>query len=230
MQADECDTNLALSIGGGEFKSNNDHGDGEKPSDCLALFPSQEGEEADGRAARKRPQSVSRSEDSEATETGGVKEASGKKKLRLSKEQLALLEHNFTEHNVLNSKRKQELASRLNIQPRQVEVWFQNRRARTKLKQTEGDCKSLKKWCEKLREENQKLREEIEELRSRNSTHESPIHMQMPTLNMCQSCRRRRAAEFIGGGGGGGGGGRSSKDGFCAKKEQNNWSLYVTGQ
>ncbi|KAG6491553.1 homeobox-leucine zipper protein HAT14-like [Zingiber officinale] len=206
----ECDTNLALSIGRGE----------EKPSDCLAFFPSsQEGEEADGRA-RKRPQSASRSEDTEKEEE--AKEASRMKKLRLRKEQVALLEDSFTEHNILNSKQKQDLASRLNIQPRQVEVWFQNRRARTKLKQTEGHCQSLKKWCEKLREENQKLREEIEELRSRNTTHESPIHVQMPALNMCPSCRRRRAAEFIGSGGGN----RSNS----VKKGQNNWSLYMTGQ
>lgn len=113
MQADECDTNLALSIGGGKFKSNKNHGDEEKPFNCLAMFPSQEGEEADGRV-RKQPRSASRSEDSEETETeaGDVKEARGcgvdhravgrTKKLRLSKEQLALLEDSFTEHNILN--------------------------------------------------------------------------------------------------------------------------------
>lgn len=82
----------------------------------------------------------------------------------------------------------------------------------------------MKKKCEKLRQENQHLREEIEELRSRNSTHESPIHMQMPTLNMCPSCWRRRAAESIVGGG------RGNKDGFYVKKEQDNWSLYIAGQ
>ncbi|XP_070056261.1 homeobox-leucine zipper protein HAT22-like isoform X3 [Nicotiana tomentosiformis] len=60
-----------------------------------------------------------------------------RKKLRLTKEQSAVLEDSFKEHSTLNSKQKRNLATRLSLRPRQVEVWFQNRRARTKLKQTE---------------------------------------------------------------------------------------------
>lgn len=54
-----------------------------------------------------------------------------RKKLRLSKEQSALLEESFKEHNTLNPKQKLALAKQLNFRPRQVEVWFQNRRARS---------------------------------------------------------------------------------------------------
>uniref|UniRef100_A0A0D9XMH1 Homeobox domain-containing protein n=1 Tax=Leersia perrieri TaxID=77586 RepID=A0A0D9XMH1_9ORYZ len=61
-----------------------------------------------------------------------------RKKLRLSKDQAAVLEETFKEHNTLNPKQKAALARDLKLKPRQVEVWFQNRRARTKLKQTEG--------------------------------------------------------------------------------------------
>ncbi|KAK6117519.1 hypothetical protein DH2020_048739 [Rehmannia glutinosa] len=52
-----------------------------------------------------------------------------RKKLRLTKEQSAFLEESFKEHNTLNPKQKQSLAKQLNLRPRQVEVWFQNRRA-----------------------------------------------------------------------------------------------------
>lgn len=107
---DGCNINLALSIGGGEFKSNEHHGREERPSNCFALFPCQQAGEGDDRV-RKRLHSASRSEDSESTETGDAKEArcgvdervgGRRKKLRLSKEQLAFLEDSFTEHSTLN--------------------------------------------------------------------------------------------------------------------------------
>ncbi|KAK9698818.1 hypothetical protein RND81_08G133200 [Saponaria officinalis] len=53
-----------------------------------------------------------------------------RKKLRLTKDQSAILEESFKEHNTLNPKQKLALAKRLGLRPRQVEVWFQNRRAR----------------------------------------------------------------------------------------------------
>ncbi|KAA0043744.1 homeobox-leucine zipper protein HOX11 [Cucumis melo var. makuwa] len=55
--------------------------------------------------------------------------AAARKKLRLSKQQSAFLEESFKEHTTLNPKQKLALAKQLNLRPRQVEVWFQNRRA-----------------------------------------------------------------------------------------------------
>ncbi|KAK6923188.1 Homeobox domain [Dillenia turbinata] len=113
-----------------------------------------------------------------------------RKKLRLTKEQSALLEESFKQHSTLNPKQKQALAKQLNLRPRQVEVWFQNRRARTKLKQTEVDCEFLKKCCETLTDENRRLQKELQELRALKLA--QPFYMQLPvaTLTMCPSCER----------------------------------------
>ncbi|KAL3514338.1 hypothetical protein ACH5RR_027055 [Cinchona calisaya] len=130
-----------------------------------------------------------------------------RKKLRLTKEQSLILEDSFKEHSTLNPKQKQSLANRLNLRPRQVEVWFQNRRARTKLKQTEVDCELLKKCCETLKEENRRLHKELQEIKAMKLAAPPPLYMQIPaaTLSMCPSCERIS---------GGGGGENSSKISF----------------
>ncbi|XP_020210781.1 homeobox-leucine zipper protein HOX15 [Cajanus cajan] len=113
------------------------------------------------------------------------------KKLRLTKQQSAILEDSFKQHSTLTPKQKQELAKKLNLRPRQVEVWFQNRRARTKLKETEVECELLKKWCESLREEKKMLQKELEELKLMKArVGVGPYYMQLPvaSLTICPSC------------------------------------------
>nr|ABK24536.1 unknown [Picea sitchensis] len=127
---------------------------------------------------------------SDEEEGGGTR-----KKLRLSKEQSAYLEESFKEHNTLNPKQKLALAKQLNLRPRQVEVWFQNRRARTKLKQTEVDCEYLKRCYETLTEENRRLQKDIQELRALKVAHPSfYMHLPATTLTMCPSCERIASA------------------------------------
>ncbi|XP_010449718.1 PREDICTED: homeobox-leucine zipper protein HAT4-like [Camelina sativa] len=112
-----------------------------------------------------------------------------RKKLRLSKDQSAILEETFKDHSTLNPKQKQALAKQLGLRARQVEVWFQNRRARTKLKQTEVDCEFLRRCCENLTEENRRLQKEVTELRALKLSPQFYMHMSPPTtLTMCPSC------------------------------------------
>ncbi|XP_031117323.1 homeobox-leucine zipper protein HOX11-like [Ipomoea triloba] len=117
----------------------------------------------------------------------------GRKKLRLTRQQSAFLEQTFKQHSTLNPKNKAALAKQLNLRPRQVEVWFQNRRARTKLKQTEVDCEYLRRCCDTLREENKRLQKELQELRALKKSTTSHLfynHLPATTLNICPSCTR----------------------------------------
>uniref|UniRef100_A0A0E0DWG9 Homeobox domain-containing protein n=1 Tax=Oryza meridionalis TaxID=40149 RepID=A0A0E0DWG9_9ORYZ len=114
-----------------------------------------------------------------------------RKKLRLSKDQAAVLEECFKTHHTLTPKQKVALAKSLNLRPRQVEVWFQNRRARTKLKQTEVDCEHLKRWCDQLADDNRRLHKELAELRALKATPTPPAAAPpLTTLTMCLSCKR----------------------------------------
>lgn len=95
-------------------------------------------------------------------------EQSPDKKRRLTPEQVHLLEKSFEEENKLEPERKTELAQKLGMQPRQVAVWFQNRRARWKTKQLERDFDRLKSSYESLLsdyncvcKENEKLKAEV---------------------------------------------------------------------
>lgn len=66
------------------------------------------------------------------------------KKRRLKLDQVKALEKNFEVDNKLEPERKVKLAEELGLQPRQVAIWFQNRRARWKTKQLERDYGILK--------------------------------------------------------------------------------------
>lgn len=96
------------------------------------------------------------------------------KKRRLSLDQVKALEKNFEVENKLEPERKVKLAQELGLQPRQVAVWFQNRRARWKTKQLERDYgllkasyESLKLNYESLQHDNEALLKEIRELKSK---------------------------------------------------------------
>ncbi|KAK9099878.1 hypothetical protein Scep_023308 [Stephania cephalantha] len=119
-----------------------------------------------------------------------------KKKLRLTKEQLALLENCFKRHSTLNMTQKLELAVELNLQPRQIEVWFQNRRARTKQKQVEMNYEVLMKSCESLGEENKKLKSELQELKMvMRSAHQ--VSKETKLITVCPYCQDQKSQENV---------------------------------
>ncbi|XP_075510390.1 homeobox-leucine zipper protein ATHB-16-like [Primulina tabacum] len=103
-------------------------------------------------------------------ESGHVSE----KKRRLTVDQVKALEKSFEIENKLEPERKVKLAKEIGLQPRQVAVWFQNRRARYKTKQLERDYGILKanfdnleQNYDTLRSDNQALLKQIQELRSK---------------------------------------------------------------
>ncbi|CAL9771372.1 unnamed protein product [Musa acuminata subsp. burmannicoides] len=180
MQEEECNVSLSLAIGGvGDlpFIKNLDQ----------ASFKEEKEEKREN-----LDQASFKEEKEEKRDDGGTR-----KKLRLSGEQLALLEDSFRAHSTLAPDQKQELAQRLHLQPRQVEVWFQNRRARTKLKQTEVDCGFLRRCCERLANENRRLKRELMEMRSvvKPGPQHSVEHRKAARLRMCSSCEKMTSDE-----------------------------------
>ncbi|XVE91455.1 hypothetical protein REPUB_Repub01dG0011300 [Reevesia pubescens] len=116
----------------------------------------------------------------------------GEKKRRLNMEQVKTLEKNFELGNKLEPERKMQLARALGLQPRQIAIWFQNRRARWKTKQLEKDYDILKRQYEAikadndvLQAQNQKLHAEIMALKSREPT--ESINLNKETEGSCSN-------------------------------------------
>ncbi|ONK75465.1 uncharacterized protein A4U43_C03F17120 [Asparagus officinalis] len=117
----------------------------------------------------------------------------GEKKRRLNIEQVRTLEKNFEIANKLEPERKTQLATALGLQPRQVAIWFQNRRARWKTKQLERDYDVLKRQFDAIRSENEalqthnkKLQAEILALKGR-ETSEMMINLNKETEGSCSN-------------------------------------------
>ncbi|GLJ28526.1 hypothetical protein SUGI_0561270 [Cryptomeria japonica] len=97
-----------------------------------------------------------------------------KRRLKLSVEQYSYLEGCFKQNTNVDDIRKEALAKELNISPRQVYVWFQNRKARNKSKQIETHCNLWKRYNKALREENKSLRKKLAEISALKQAQETP--------------------------------------------------------
>ncbi|XP_020574740.1 homeobox-leucine zipper protein HOX12-like [Phalaenopsis equestris] len=99
------------------------------------LYPEMPQGESKARRRRKKMKIV---------DDGEMDVAGEGKKRRLSDDQVRFLEMNFGKERKLESSRKVHLAIELGLDPKQVAVWFQNRRARWKSKQLEDEYVRLR--------------------------------------------------------------------------------------
>ncbi|KAL1565901.1 homeobox-leucine zipper protein ATHB-12-like [Salvia divinorum] len=93
-------------------------------------------------------------------------------KRRFSDEQIRRLEAAFASESKLEPRRKAEVARELGLQPRQVAIWFQNKRARWKSKHLEKEYAALaasygalSDRFESLKREKQSLVDQLKKLK-----------------------------------------------------------------
>nr|GLL39659.1 homeobox-leucine zipper protein ATHB-5-like [Ipomoea trifida] len=128
------------------------------------------------------------------------------KKKRLSAEQVKALEKVFEADRQLDPERKVKIAQETGLQPRQVAIWFQNRRARHKTKQMERDYTLLKANYEalhlnytKVEQEKQGLIAELKGLKQKiGEENTAGLHhsAKEPTINLGSQNQEHRTANY----------------------------------
>ncbi|KAL7087619.1 hypothetical protein ACP275_13G078200 [Erythranthe tilingii] len=86
-------------------------------------------------------------------------------KKRLSQEQVRLLEASFDAAKKLEPEHKFQLARQLGVPPRQIAIWYQNKRARWKNQSLELDCGSLQVRLEAAEADKERLERQVASLR-----------------------------------------------------------------
>ncbi|CAL0331849.1 unnamed protein product [Lupinus luteus] len=123
------------------------------------------------------------------------------KKRKLSDEQVNMLEQSFGNEHKLESERKDKLALELGLDPRQVAVWFQNRRARWKNKKLEEEYSNLKKAHEATTLEKCLLETEVLKLKEQLSEAEKEIqilkHTDRVSSNSPSSSQQSQSMEAV---------------------------------
>ncbi|KAE8656102.1 Homeobox-leucine zipper protein ATHB-6 [Hibiscus syriacus] len=116
------------------------------------------------------------------------------KKKRLSMVQVKALEKIFEEESKVEHERKVKLAEELGLQPRQVAIWFQNRRARWKTKQLEKDYgvlkanyDALKFGYNNLRQENDVLTAKLRDLKAKVKEDSDKFSEKIKEHDLCEN-------------------------------------------
>ncbi|XP_050245956.1 homeobox-leucine zipper protein ATHB-52 [Quercus robur] len=97
--------------------------------------------------------------------TQNLKYPTKRNKQRLNQEQVSLLERSFISNNKLEPERKLQLANQLGVPPRQVAIWYQNKRARWKTQNLELDYNELQQKLENALVEKRRVEKEVERLK-----------------------------------------------------------------
>ena len=144
------------------------------------------GVDGDGAAAAERDdmEAGAYDEEDDDEELAGSRGGLGEKKRRLAADQVRALERSFEVDNKLDPERKARIAHDLSLHPRQVAVWFQNRRARWKTKQIERDFAALRARHDALRAECDALRRDKDALAAEVRTDRAPFR---PSLHLACS-------------------------------------------
>ncbi|XP_022753996.1 homeobox-leucine zipper protein ATHB-52-like [Durio zibethinus] len=85
-------------------------------------------------------------------------------KRRLNQEQVRLLEKSFSANKKLEPELKLHLANQLGVPPRQVAIWYQNKRARWKTQSLELDYNTLQVKLENALSEKRRLEKDVKYL------------------------------------------------------------------
>ncbi|KAJ4829293.1 hypothetical protein Tsubulata_000989 [Turnera subulata] len=120
-------------------------------------------------------------------------------KKRLTQDQVRLLERSFTTNKKLQPELKQQLASQLGVPPRQVAIWYQNKRARWRTQSLELDYNTLQVKLEtalvdrrRLEKEVMQLQEELRRTREMlfalNNHGAAPPPLPVPNMSCNSSC------------------------------------------
>ncbi|GMI69557.1 ARABIDOPSIS THALIANA HOMEOBOX 7, homeobox 7 [Hibiscus trionum] len=107
----------------------------------------------------------------QVTTTTAKRKQNKNNKRRFSDDQIRSLESIFESESRLDPRKKFEVAKDLGLQPRQIAIWFQNKRARRKSKQLERDYNNLQdnynnlaSMFEGLKKEKQALLSQLQKL------------------------------------------------------------------
>lgn len=101
---------------------------------------------------------------SSTTPPAAMRKKKNKNTKRFSDEQIKSLESMFETESRLEPRKKLQLARELGLQPRQIAIWFQNRRARWKSKQLERDYNILRSNYNSLASKFETLKKEKQAL------------------------------------------------------------------